>query len=268
MEMEWSDSDPDTGNATYAGFDDVDVDVEGVLMLEDFENIPENLEFRNVAHLWTAASAASIHSRTRERKEIDVERDSMPKEECSAKKMLLEPRFDELKLKAVEIDDFDSEGWDSPNESERTELAATPKISKKLPENDIINVLSPTNMVSTENAVPAADVMLTRLKGPSKSGPQLIKPSLNSSTCNISYSAVGEMVFNAALGKWQGNESILDDFDKPTAGPNLIPHTQNISGSVGDMVFDPVKLCWVGNEQDARIFDHISQLETTSIGKF
>eukprot|EP00842_Homolaphlyctis_polyrhiza_P006339 jgi/Hompol1/6706/HPOL_001637-RA len=80
------------------------------------------------------------------------------------------------------------------------------------------------------------------------------------------------MVYNPVLQVWEGNESVLSDFEKtlsalstPTAAthtptrPVLMQHIP--SGKqperVGDMVFDPEKMCWIGNEEEADIFADI-----------
>ncbi|KAJ3087084.1 hypothetical protein HK102_011841 [Quaeritorhiza haematococci] len=74
---------------------------------------------------------------------------------------------------------------------------------------------------------------------------------------------VGDMVYNPALQKWEGNEDILKEFDKAT-DPSLRSSTRpalitNKGGSkvpqvVGSMVFDPVKMCWIGNEEEEDVF--------------
>ncbi|KAI8909630.1 hypothetical protein EDD86DRAFT_275659, partial [Gorgonomyces haynaldii] len=83
--------------------------------------------------------------------------------------------------------------------------------------------------------------------------PILIKPT-------DTIQAIGGMVFDSELQKWQGNESCLDAFEKPSQKPQLIPHSFDVPDKVGTMVYDPVNMTWIGNEEDARLFDHIDNL--------
>lgn len=60
---------------------------------------------------------------------------------------------------------------------------------------------------------------------------------------------VGEMVWNPATLRWEGNEAILRDFDVVASSrPALISHIPTHNSPmkiVGDMKFDPVRMCWI-----------------------
>ncbi|CAG8526558.1 7265_t:CDS:10 [Cetraspora pellucida] len=76
--------------------------------------------------------------------------------------------------------------------------------------------------------------------------PHLIR-NLNSETNS---KVIGEMVYNPVLQRWDGNESILKDFDpspqRPALISNMNPQSTNTKSLqvVGKMIFDPVKMCW------------------------
>lgn len=60
---------------------------------------------------------------------------------------------------------------------------------------------------------------------------------------------VGDMVWNPATLRWEGNEAILRDFDVVASSrPALISHIPTHNSPmkiVGDMKFDPVRMCWI-----------------------
>ncbi|RUP50191.1 hypothetical protein BC936DRAFT_140026, partial [Jimgerdemannia flammicorona] len=73
---------------------------------------------------------------------------------------------------------------------------------------------------------------------------------------------IGDMTYNPAHRRWEGNESALRDFDSgfhsfssgvpngPSARPALISNlgaVSKIALVVGNMVFDPERMCWVKN---------------------
>ncbi|KAJ3018422.1 hypothetical protein HKX48_002923 [Thoreauomyces humboldtii] len=86
------------------------------------------------------------------------------------------------------------------------------------------------------------------------------KPTLIQNLNNTNLvKVVGDMVYNPALQKWEGNQSALLEFERaaaPTPRPALIA---NVGGyktlhAVGGMVFDPVQMRWLGNEDEADVF--------------
>ncbi|KAJ3020771.1 hypothetical protein HKX48_000222 [Thoreauomyces humboldtii] len=86
------------------------------------------------------------------------------------------------------------------------------------------------------------------------------KPTLIQNLNNTNLvKVVGDMVYNPALQKWEGNQSALLEFERaaaPTPRPALIA---NVGGyktphAVGGMVFDPVQMRWLGNDDEADVF--------------
>ncbi|KND01362.1 uncharacterized protein SPPG_03175 [Spizellomyces punctatus DAOM BR117] len=87
--------------------------------------------------------------------------------------------------------------------------------------------------------------------------PTLIRNLNNSNAVKV----VGDMVYNPALQKWEGNEDVLAEFDKALPSrPALITNKggYKMPQVVGNMVFDPIKMCWVGNDEEADVFADIS----------
>jgi hypothetical protein len=85
--------------------------------------------------------------------------------------------------------------------------------------------------------------------------PQLIK-NLNA---DMNLKVVGEMVYNPITQRWDGNDSVLKDFDnvittpiRPALISNMNNHATNTKSFqvVGKMKFDPIKMCWNNNSSD------------------
>ncbi|GBB87189.1 hypothetical protein RclHR1_13620005 [Rhizophagus clarus] len=85
--------------------------------------------------------------------------------------------------------------------------------------------------------------------------PQLIK-NLNA---DLNRKVVGEMVYNPITQRWDGNDSVLKDFDnvlttpiRPALISNMNNHTINTKSFqvVGKMKFDPIKMCWNNDSSD------------------
>ncbi|KAH9254514.1 hypothetical protein BASA81_007456 [Batrachochytrium salamandrivorans] len=100
-------------------------------------------------------------------------------------------------------------------------------------------------------------------KQPPKKKREIKKPTLIKSVPSSDTMKVGDMVYNPVLQVWEGNESILCDFEKALVTPQRPALIQNIASaglkleSVGGMVFDPNKMCWIGNDEDADVFADI-----------
>ena len=67
------------------------------------------------------------------------------------------------------------------------------------------------------------------------------------------------MTYNPVLQKWEGNDAMMQEFEKHFTKQNRPALISNLTGyktvqKVGDMIFDPVKMCWIGNEEDVMIF--------------
>ncbi|CAG8446660.1 8219_t:CDS:2 [Funneliformis caledonium] len=84
--------------------------------------------------------------------------------------------------------------------------------------------------------------------------PQLIR-NLN---LDKNTKAVGEMVYNPITQRWDGNESVLKEFDnansptRPALISNMNYHSTNTKSLqlVGNMKFDPTKMCWNNDYSD------------------
>lgn len=137
-----------------------------------------------------------------------------------------------------------------------------------------------------------------RRKNRNSKAPTLIR-NLNASTQER---RVGDMVYNPSSHRWEGNESVLTEFEqiqtspsrpalitnaaigslKRNSKPPIVPadlsristSTHSSGGSnnvkvVGDMLFDPVKMCWVhtgGADYEEDVFANIDDDNWTSNG--
>lgn len=85
--------------------------------------------------------------------------------------------------------------------------------------------------------------------------PQLIK----NLSADVNLKFVGEMVYNPITQRWDGNDSVLKDFDNVLSTPlrpALISNMNNFTTNtksfqvVGKMRFDPKKMCWNNDSSD------------------
>jgi len=94
-------------------------------------------------------------------------------------------------------------------------------------------------------------------------------------------SVIGDMKFNPKTSRWEGNESVLRDFDAvlTSTRPALITLPKAAPGSpagsfasgmrrVGNMIFDPARLCWISalapEEEEPDVFANMADDEDES----